>query len=104
MRNGGLQGIEAVVQWQKGMSPKCNDHRLLFGRKNGRARGHRPHGRIQDEAALAPLGHGLWLRPYWTAIRFLSGAFDRCIAVRMACVVVALPWSTCPTYTPGLNT
>ena len=33
----------------------------------------------------------------------LSGAFDRCIAARMACVVVALPWSICPITSPGMQ-
>jgi hypothetical protein len=33
----------------------------------------------------------------------LSGAFDRCIAVRMACVVVALPWSICPITSPEVS-
>jgi hypothetical protein len=33
----------------------------------------------------------------------LSGAFDRCIAVRMACVLVALPWSICPITSPEVS-
>src|SRR5262245_50349308 len=35
------------------------------------------------------------LRPCWAA-NSLSGAFDRCIAARTACVLVAQPWSICP--------
>ena len=45
----------------------------------------------------------LRLRPYLAASS-LSGAFDRCIAARMACVVVALPWSIWPIAPPGVST
>ena len=42
------------------------------------------------ELRLHHLATVFWLRPYCAA-RPLSGAFDHCIAVRMVCVVVALP-------------
>lgn len=29
MRDGRLQGVKAVVQWQQRMAPECHDHRLL---------------------------------------------------------------------------
>jgi hypothetical protein len=41
-------------------------------------------------ARLRHLATVLWFRPYWAASS-LSGAFDRCIAARIACVVVVLP-------------
>jgi hypothetical protein len=41
-------------------------------------------------------------KPY-RSLSSLSGAFDRCIAARMACVVVALPWSTYPITAPEVS-
>jgi hypothetical protein len=44
------------------------------------------------KARLRHLATVFWFSPY-RAANALSGAFDRCIAARMMCVVVALPWS-----------
>ena len=49
-----------------------------------------PDRGIVDEGPFTPLGNCLVVQPY-RAASSLSGAFDRCIAVRTACVVVAQP-------------
>jgi hypothetical protein len=49
-----------------------------------------PIGASLTNRRLRHLETVFWFSPYCAA-NSLSGAFDRCIAARMACVVVALP-------------
>src|SRR5215211_2145710 len=61
MRNGGLEGIEAVVQRQERVPPKGNDDRLLLDREHGRARLLGTGALVLDRGALLPLGDGFWI-------------------------------------------
>ncbi len=54
------------------------------------------------EEVAVYVGAVIGFSPY-RSLSSLSGAFDRCIAVRMACVVVALPWSICPITSPEVS-
>lgn len=58
LRDSGLQGMEAVVQRQKGMLAKGHNDGFFF-RREGRGAGRRPHRRILHRSALAPFGHRL---------------------------------------------
>jgi hypothetical protein len=49
-----------------------------------------PIGASLTKARLRHLATVFWFNPNRVA-KSLSEAFDRCIAIRMACVVVALP-------------
>jgi hypothetical protein len=49
-----------------------------------------PIGASLTKARLRHFATVFWFNPY-RAAKSLSGAFDRCIAARMAYVVVALP-------------
>src|SRR5215210_8899476 len=55
MRDGGLEGVEAVVQRQQRVPPNGNDDGLLFHGQHGRARLLRPHRLVSNGLALAPL-------------------------------------------------
>ena len=44
MRDGRLQGIEAIVEGQQRMATKGDDQRFLVGRQHRRVRGLRPIG------------------------------------------------------------
>ena len=59
MRDGGLQGIKAIVERQQRMLAEGNHDGLLLDGQDRRARVFRPHGRIVDEGPLLPLGDGL---------------------------------------------
>ena len=59
MGHGRLQGVEAIVERQEGVSAEGHDGRLLFGREDGRARLLGPHRGSLDGLALAPLGDRL---------------------------------------------
>src|SRR4029077_16424218 len=84
VRNGRLQGIEAVVERQQRMLAEGDDDSLFLGRQDCRARSFR--GTSLTKARLRHLATVLWFSPYCAASS-LSGAFDRCIAARTACVV-----------------
>lgn len=59
VRNGGLEGIKAVIQRKKGVLAKGNDGGLLF---EGKDRGMRSLGTwptIRNRGAFLPFGHGL---------------------------------------------
>ena len=58
VRDGGLEGVEAVVQRQERVPPEGDDDRLLLKRQHRRADLLRPHARIGGGPALAPLLHG----------------------------------------------
>src|SRR6185437_14849137 len=101
VRNGRLQGIEAVVERQHRVLAEGDDDALFLRRQDCRARSLRPMGASLTKARLRHLATVLWFSPYCAASS-LSGAFDRCIAVRMAYVVVALPCSIWPIMPPGM--
>ena len=63
VRDGRLQGIEAVVERQQRMLAEGDDDRLFLGRQDCRARRFRPHRGIVDEGPLAPLGNCLVVQP-----------------------------------------
>ena len=91
MRDGRLKRVEAIIERQQRMLAEGDDERLFLGGEDGRARRLRPHRRVMDEGrASATSATVFGLRP-WRAASSLIEAFDRCIAARTACVVVALP-------------
>ena len=90
VRNGRLQGIEAVVERQQRMLAEGDDDSLFLGDRTVERGAFGPMGTSLTKARLRHLATVLWFSPYCAASS-LSGAFDRCIAARTACVVVALP-------------
>tara|TARA_R110002124_G_scaffold133942_1_gene296435 strand:- start:5879 stop:6151 length:273 start_codon:yes stop_codon:yes gene_type:complete len=90
MRDRRLQGIEAVVQRQQRVLAEIDDRSLFLGRQNRRAHHFGPIGASCTKERLRHLATVFWFNPYWAASS-LSEAAGRCIAARMACVVVALP-------------
>jgi hypothetical protein len=100
--DGGFQGIEAVVQWQQRLLAEGDDDRLLFAGEHRGSGLLGSHGRIGDDGALAPFCDGFQVKAIKLA-QFFERTSDRCIAARMACVVVALPWSICPITSPKRN-
>jgi hypothetical protein len=58
MREGGLEGIETVVQRQERVAPERDDDGLL-GREYRRARLLRAGALVLDRGALLPFGHRL---------------------------------------------
>ena len=63
MRDGGLQGIQAVVERQQGVLAEGNDGRFLLGRQHRGANDLGSHRRIVHEGPLAPLGDRLLVEP-----------------------------------------
>src|SRR5215218_3447799 len=59
MREGGLEGIEAVVQRQERVAPKGNDDRLFLEREHRRLGLLGSGGPVGNRATLLPLGDGL---------------------------------------------
>src|SRR3954468_15403061 len=59
MRDGGLQGIETVIQRQQGVPPESDDHGLLLDRQDRRSRLLRSGPEVRDGAARLPLADGL---------------------------------------------
>jgi hypothetical protein len=71
VRNGGLQGIEAVIERQQSVLAEGDDDRLFALAKNRRPGRLRPHRRITCRGPAPPLRDGLWIdsmaagqRPY----------------------------------------
>lgn len=61
LRNGCLEGVEAVVQRQERVLAKGDDNGLLFA---SQGRGEPllwPHGSVFHEGTFAPLLNGLWV-------------------------------------------
>ena len=58
MRDRRLKRVETIVQWQKGMTPECDDDRLFLLAENGGAWLLRPGPQILHGLPLAPLGDG----------------------------------------------
>src|SRR6185312_10388558 len=63
VRNGRLQGIEAVVERQHRVLAEGDDDALFLRRQDCRARSLRPHGSVVDEGPFAPLGNRLVVQP-----------------------------------------
>ncbi len=63
MRDGRLERIEAVVQWQQGMLPEGDDDRLFRKRQHHGFRVLGAGGHVGHRAALLPLGDGLRVDP-----------------------------------------
>src|SRR3954452_3393342 len=63
MRDGGLEGVEAIIERQERVPPKGNNDGLLFAREYRRARLLRAGALVLDRGALLPLGHRLRVDP-----------------------------------------
>ena len=63
MRDGRLQGIEAIVERQQRMAAKGDDHRLILDREDRRLRLGWPHRQIGHRGPLLPLGDRLLVDP-----------------------------------------
>src|SRR5215213_9280840 len=63
MRDGRLEGVEAVIERQERVAPEGDDHGLLFARQHGRARLLGTGALVLDRGALLPLGRGLRVDP-----------------------------------------
>jgi hypothetical protein len=59
VRDGRLQGVEAVIQRQQGVTPEGDDDGLLLGRERRGLRLPRASRQVGDRTPLAPLGDGL---------------------------------------------
>ena len=86
VRDGGLQGIKTIVERQKRVLAEGHGDGLVLDRQDSRTRVFWPHRRVVDEGPLLPFRNRLG-----RSASSLAVAFDRCIAARTACVVVALP-------------
>src|SRR5262245_2005049 len=62
-RDGGLQGVEAVVERQEGVPAERHGDGLLLGAERGGSRLLRPHRRIRHKGPLAPFHDGLAVQP-----------------------------------------
>ena len=100
MRNGRLQGIETIVEWQERVPPESDDDRLLLDGK---------HCRLGFLGACRTIGDGLALLPLRDSLLVDPLALGECsqalltifIARRTASVVVAQPCKTCPIAHPS---
>ncbi|MGY3347102.1 hypothetical protein ACVI1I_006308 [Bradyrhizobium sp. USDA 4459] len=63
MRDGRLQPIKAIVEWQQRMLPESNDDRLLLDGKDSRLGFLGPTRTIGDSLALLPFTTVFWLIP-----------------------------------------
>jgi len=90
MRDCRLQGIEAVVQRQQCMLAEGDDDRSSSDDSTVQRGVFGPIGASWTKGRLRHLATVLWFSPY-RAASSSSGGFDRCIAVRTACGVVAQP-------------
>jgi hypothetical protein len=59
LREGGLEGVEAIVERQERVPPECDDNGLILDRQNRRSRLFRPGRYVDDRVALLPFGDGL---------------------------------------------
>ncbi len=127
VRNGRLQRVKAIVQWQQRVAAEGYDHRFILNAQNRGMRFLWAHLHIADPVPLAPLGHRLDVDPQFPAQRRVRSArlsghccaipcqpVDRCMRARIACVsfrafdecpagqrYVALPCKTCPIGRPS---
>jgi hypothetical protein len=62
-RDGGLKGIETIIQWQQRVTPKSDDHRLFRFGQDRRARLSWASFEILDRRPLTPLRHRLGVDP-----------------------------------------
>ena len=90
MRDRRLQGIEAVVSGSSVCLRKATMIASSLDDSTVECGVFGPIGASLTKARLRHLATVLWFSPC-RAASSLSGAFDRCIAVRTACVVVAQP-------------
>ena len=63
VRDGGLKGVEAIVERQQRMPPEGDDDRLLLDREDRRLRFFWTGRQIGDRGPLLPLGDGLLVDP-----------------------------------------
>jgi hypothetical protein len=63
MRDGRLDRVEAVIEWQHRMAAESDDQRLFLLAENRRAAFLCSHRRIVQALALAPLRHRLRIDP-----------------------------------------
>ena len=75
MRNGGLEGIEAIVERQQRMLAEGDDQRLFLFAENRRVRLPRAHPSIADRTTPAPFSDCLRIDAV-AARRALSGSLD----------------------------
>ena len=90
MRDRWLLGIEAIIQWQQGMTPECDDCGLFgFGQHVDRG----SFGPVFMSSTVARFRHLATVFGLMPSSRLSaeSEACDRCIAALTANVVVALP-------------
>ena len=84
VRNSGLQGIEAVIEWQQGMAAEGDDDRLFALAQNRR------FGASLVEVLRLHLTTVFGLIPWRRASALMLSSLC-CIARPTACVVLALP-------------
>lgn len=63
LRDGGQQGVEAVVERQQGVTTEGDDDRLLLCRERGGTRLGGPGAPIGNISSRAPFGDGLGVYP-----------------------------------------
>src|SRR5215218_2658156 len=61
MREGGLEGIEAIIERQERVAPKGNDDRLFLEREHRRLGLLGSGGPVGNRATLLPLRDGFWI-------------------------------------------
>src|SRR6516225_5870310 len=63
MRDRGLQRVEAIIEGQLRILPKCHDKRFLIGRQERRMWVLRAHRTVLNARTLPPFGDGLRIDP-----------------------------------------
>lgn len=84
---GPMQGVETIIERQQRMLAEGDGDCFFLGSQHGRTRLRSPSS---TESRFFYLATVFGSRPCRSS-NFLAVAFDRCIAARAACVVVALP-------------
>lgn len=74
LRQGRLEGLEAVVERQQGMPPECDNDGILLGREGGGVWLTRAGWQVGHRSPLAPFGVRLGVHPPRVAARLFPQA------------------------------
>src|SRR4028119_2069115 len=106
--DGGLQGVEAVIERQEGVAAEGHDDCLLLGREDGRVRRLGAGSLVIRRGALLPLGDSLLIDAValgecpQALLTMLYRSTD--CRSRTGAVVRALPWRTWTIAHPSIPT
>lgn len=99
-----LQRVETVIQRVQGLMRDGENHCFALPTENHGPRLPMPSFPILQPLPLAPPGTRLHVDAIYSRLSAAVEACGRCIAARMACVVVAQPWLLFPIWRPRTTT